>query len=588
MKIKKYYTGGGILPPHNTIAEEIIIGSLLSEYSTRKNIIHQTHINLFTLKKHRVLYSYIVKTTENNKNNSIIKIICQLWTEESLQTTGGTSNIVRTMQKSQILFKHWKDYSHTEYCIQILKYHYAKRLFAQYSFNILQLSYIHNNSLQQIYNKSIQYLNILQNNYFRTIQTRYQNGLSDLVRQINQQLEIKKNILSGFETLDKITQGFKPGELIIIAGRPSMGKTSFAINIIYNAIINTNCNAYIFSLEMSREEILDKLISLSSNITLHKIQSKDINEHNWSAIHKTCNMLTQGNLYINDEGNASIEYIKSQCGNHSVRETLIVIDYLQLIKLNNESTENRSQQIGTITRELKLLAKRTKSPIITLSQLNRKIENRINKQPMLSDLRESGCVSCSNLPNIRKHRQINRIEATQCVNAEYIFNPRNQFQIHHSTAQYIYSCNSYTNLALYITHNHKLLTDKEWQKQDSIKQNVYRSVISKNQLNSKNFLEMELFKHIRLFHKEQVYDISLYEYCNFIIQQQIIHNSIEQDADLILMMYKKEDNWNNKKLDIVIAKHRNGPIGAFQLLFHNDKCKFESIEDSNLTIINKS
>ena len=356
-----------------------------------------------------------------------------------------------------------------------------------------------------------------------------------------------------------------------------MGKTSLAINIAYNLIFHFNVHVYMFSLEMSKNEILDKLIALSSNTTLDYIKNRTISPKLWPKIKKTCEFLINAPLHIDDKANISVDYIKSQCKYDITQKTNIIIDYLQLIKLDQNITENRSEEIGKITRDLKLLAKHIESPIIALSQLNRNIENRINKRPLLSDLRESGCIDYSNIPNIKQKQLTYYLKVLYCLYQYYNLNEHYHFQIHNTNNQYIYLLENFNYTSLNITHNHKVFINYKWIKNDEIKQQNLHITKLKYQFNHYFLLELNIFQRIKLLTKTQVYDIESYEYCNFITNEHILHNSIEQDADLILMLYKNKDDLEYQTLDIIIAKHRNGPVGSFQLFFHADKCKFDNI-----------
>jgi replicative DNA helicase len=151
---------------------------------------------------------------------------------------------------------------------------------------------------------------------------------------------------------------------------------------------------------MSKTEILYKLISLISDIKIAYLETKILNKKDWENVQEACTILINSPLLIDDKGLSSFEYIKTQSQENNVNKCIIIIDYLQLININHNNAESRTQEIGNITRELKLLAQRLKTTIIVLSQLNRNIENRINKRPLLSDLRESGCIDYNNLPNI--------------------------------------------------------------------------------------------------------------------------------------------------------------------------------------------
>lgn len=578
----KYNTYNKKFPMHNTLAEEIIIGYLLSRTSIKKTVAHSLNIHFFTLKKYQLLYFHIIHTNTQYDELNIIKIIHQLWNTKLLQEVGGINYIINSIQKSQAFYLSYNEYNNLKYFINILHYYYIKRLFIQYSNSIIQLNHFYNFSIYRTYNKAAKYLNTISNIYKTYNLTGFHNNITRFVHQINKPSRNESNILSGFKDLDKITNGFKSGDLIIVAGRPSMGKTSFAINILYHLTMKLNIKVHMFSLEMSKNEILDKLISLISNITIKQIKNKSIKRQDWLKIQAACNALMKSPISIDDDGDSCVDYIKTQCKAYKINNTLIIIDYLQLIKINKEHIENRSQEIGHITRELKLLAQSIKSTIIVLSQLNRNIENRANKRPLLSDLRESGCIDYTNLPHIQKNTSLNYIETLHCFKKYYILNRVNNLALNENLNQYIFSFINNTAILLCITHNHKLLIYNEWNKEDQIKYNQFNTIKQENKFNLKLTIELNTINYIKRLTKNKVYDLALQKYHNFIISNHIIHNSIEQDADLILMLYKNSENTDSKIIDIVIAKHRHGPIGSFQLLFHADICRFSNIQHQAL------
>lgn len=260
---------------------------------------------------------------------------------------------------------------------------------------------------------------------------------------------------------------------------------------------------------------------------------------------------------------------------------------MQLIKHASESVENRWQEISSITRDLKILAKDSESPIILLSQLNRNVENRSNKRPLLSDLRESGCISCINSPNITKNSQTKLLfeniylEASQQI----LSTSYNQGKVHRTRKQYVYLLKDCKEIPVCASHNHRMLIRKKWEKVDQVKQNDRHHI--KQVINAKFISRIEvgrLYK-IKLLDKENVYDITLYEHSNFLTRKHIVHNSIEQDADLVLMLYQNNEHLESNTIDVVVAKHRNGPVGSFSLLFHADICKFQNMEAVDLETI---
>lgn len=569
-------------PLHNIVAEETIIGYLLSGKSLKKTLTKSINIHFFSLRKYQLLYFHIINTETKYEELNIIKIIHKLWSSNLLENIGGVNYIIYSIQKSQNLYISYNDYTHLKYLIKILHYYYIKRLFVQYSNSIIEIVYFYNVSLNKIYQLSIKSLNTISQIYNRHNPKNINNDIHNFLYYTHQPSKKNQNISSGFKDLDKITHGFKNGDLIIIAGRPSMGKTSFAINIIYHLSLNLNIKVHMFSLEMSKNEILHKLISLIANIKTIQIATSLIKKEDWPTLQKACKILMSSYISIDDNGHSSLSYITSQCKTHNTSRSVIIIDYLQLIKTQNENTNNRSQEIGNITRELKLLAQTLKCTVIILSQLNRNIENRANKRPLLSDLRESGCIDYINLPNIQSRSSTYFTETLHCFKQDYIFNRAKSLDLHENPEQYVFGIINYAKTILCTTHNHKAFTYNTWRKEDQFKYKLFYSMKPKSTLNFKLIIELDKIPFVKRFKKKKVYDLTLNNYHNFIIENYILHNSIEQDADLILMLYKNNDNIDDQVIDIVIAKHRHGPIGSFQLFFHADVCKFSNIQNQKL------
>ena len=570
------------LPLHNILAEEIVIGYLLSGTQLINTVIQSINAYFFSLKKYQILYLYIYTIKTKNKTQNLIEVTHKLWDTKLLHEMGGIYYILDIIQKSQTLYISYNRYEYLKYFLDILHYYYIKRLFIQYSNTIIQINYFYNLSIQAIYKLSISYLNTIADiskiNKFHS----FNQDIKSFLCQINQSTSKKNRILSGFTDLDKVTNGFQNGDLVIIAGRPSMGKTSFAINILYQLSIKLKILVHMFSLEMSKNEILDKLIALITNISLSELVTKSIKQQDWSKIQKTCQLLMHSPILIDDNGYSSINYIKSQCQDYKKYKNIIIIDYLQLINIENDHIENRVQEIGNITRELKLLAQNIKSTIIVLSQLNRNIENRVNKRPLLSDLRESGCIEYRDLPKIEIHLHIQFTETLQYSKKKPILNRINDFSLYENLTQFVFLIINQTTQFISTTHNHKLLSYHTWKKEDQVKYNQISLVKPSNWLNSQLIIELNKLLNIKRLTKSRVYDLTIKNYHNFTINNYIVHNSIEQDADLILMLYKEDANNYNKIIDIIIAKHRHGPTGAFQLLFYADTCKFNNIEKHQL------
>lgn len=198
---------------------------------------------------------------------------------------------------------------------------------------------------------------------------------------------------SGFERLDRLTAGLQPSDLIIIAGRPSMGKTALALNIGYNAAHKTKKGVAIFSLEMSKQQLGLRLLGFDSGINATRLRTGDLREGDWPRLTDAANRLSESPIFIDDSSAISVLEMKAKCRRLKKRTelTLVIIDYMQLIQ-GRASAESRQLEMSEISRSLKSLAKDLDVPVVALSQLNRKVEDRPNKRPQLSDLRESGAI----------------------------------------------------------------------------------------------------------------------------------------------------------------------------------------------------
>jgi replicative DNA helicase len=411
-------------------------------------------------------------------------------------------------------------------------------------------------------------------------------------------------ISSGFFDLDLLTQGFQKSDLIIIAGRPSMGKTAFALNIARNVSDLQDYPVVIFSLEMSRSQIIYRFLSSESSISNSKLRSGIINTNEWRSVSKAISSLSDLNIYIDDKSDITISDIRVKLGSLKSRFGyigLVIIDYLQLIS-DSKSQDSRVQELSRITRSLKLLAKEFNVPVIVLSQLSRSVESRTNKRPLLSDLRESGCFS-------RSTNLYYSFQVTKRISSSLQFNQKNLSLIgirqrknvlSFSTSRlksvfptgyhFIYRLFAIGHRYIKLTYNHKVLTQNGWKKVDNLSSLDLISTIDKHNflefsncyfyidmLSSLTFLSITMISFSK---KEIVYDCWLPSTNNFVGNGYVLHNSIEQDADLVLMLYREQyynELQKENTTDLTIAKHRNGPVGTINLIFDSNTASFGNI-----------
>ena len=200
---------------------------------------------------------------------------------------------------------------------------------------------------------------------------------------------------SGFYELDSLTQGFQKSDLIILAGRPAMGKTALSLNIILTSIKKSQLPILFFSLEMSKEQIIYRLLSMETNINQIRLKNGKLSQSDWAKLTKVMKILSKLPLFIDDTIDLSVTEIRSKIKTILFEQKkigLVIIDYLQLMQTSKTKIDNRAQELSYITRLLKTIAREFNIPVIALSQLSRNVENRIDKKPILSDLRESGSI----------------------------------------------------------------------------------------------------------------------------------------------------------------------------------------------------
>nr|YP_009397725.1 Replication helicase subunit [Dipterosiphonia australica]ARW66911.1 Replication helicase subunit [Dipterosiphonia australica] len=596
--------------PHNYIAEETLIGIILiypNIFRTVKNIIRKEY---FFLEVNQIIYINLIHS--NNKEN-IFELLYKLQNKKLLSRIGGIQKIIRVMKQGQIFISSSQANYYLENLIKLLHNNYLRRLIIQLGYNIINIGHIESINTNNIYSKILSYLYLIDSQ----LNKNNNNKIVDIKDLISKKLiqikhknsdintKIKKlSIQSGFFGLDQIINSLPEGNLIIIAGRPSIGKTSLAINIAYNIFFYQNKGLLIFSLEMSKEEIFNKLISIGSKTDINATKMQQLNELQWKKISNICKVLLKRNIYINDKSNIDIKYINQIARKLKKKNSyinLVVIDYLQLIDFfsGKQQKYSRSQELGYITRKLKLLAQFLKIPIIVISQLNRNIEIRNNKEPLLSDLKESGCIKSQNNINIKskytRHINIKSIhKSDKKINFGKLYNTKSQLpkilqsiQKTISVISYINISNKYTfnytsqSFILFFTHNHKYLSYNVWAECNKILISTTVSNIDSNKLNCiyKNYLNRIVFHNY-----SKTYDINHNNYFNIISNYTITHNSIEQDADIILILYEKlgkemSINLHNKKvIDLKISKNRNGNIGTCQLIFTPELSIFQNID----------
>jgi replicative DNA helicase len=376
--------------PYNFLAEKIVLSCLLINYEAIEITIKTLRVETFYFLNHQEIYKAIVQMYQKKVPINIISVNNFLKETGCLVKMGGTKVLLDLLNQIPNLV-------YLEEYIQLIQDKFLRRSLIKLSYEAINSAYITNIPLEKILaefeRKSFKLTSELINEKKLTTAELFSTVFLDL-----KQKALKPELpglASGFYDLDSLTQGFQKSDLIILAGRPSMGKTAFVLNITENILKNYKLPIIFFSLEMSKEQLIYRLLSSDTGISQTRLKLGNLYKEDWNNLRNSIQIYSKLPFFLNDEANITISEIRSQIKKIIFEQThigLIIIDYLQLLLNSKIKVENRVQELSQITRSLKGLAKEFQIPIIALSQLSRNVENRINKRPILSDLRESGSI----------------------------------------------------------------------------------------------------------------------------------------------------------------------------------------------------
>ncbi len=378
------------VPPQNIEAEQNLLGGLLVDETALPRVIELVQPSDFYKEAHGIIYSAILNLFDRNEPRDLVTVHNALLSTGKLEAVGGASYLAELADIMPFA-------ANIEYYARIVRDKSLLRKLIQASAEIAGRCYedsggdvddILADAESSIFEISQQKLK----KSFHPIR----GVLTSSIKKIESLFERKEmvtGIPSGFDDLDKLTAGFQPSDLIIIAGRPSMGKTAFALNIVQHAAITGGVPVAFFSLEMSREQLALRMLCSEARIDAQRVRTGFLSEEDWPRITAAAGMLAEAKIFIDDTPALPILEMRAKARRLQAEQGLglVVVDYLQLMR-GRHNVERREQEISEISRSLKAMAKELNVPVIALSQLNRKVEDRPNKRPQMSDLRESGAI----------------------------------------------------------------------------------------------------------------------------------------------------------------------------------------------------
>lgn len=380
------------LPPQNLDAEKSLLGALLVDKDAIVEVADVIDADDFYSASHGLIYDAINSLYEKRQPTDIVNVINILDERKQLDMIGGRASIIDLAEKN-VTSAHSVSYAKI-----ISKKSTLRRLITK-SAEINELAYHEDMELEEILDTAEREIFGVAKDLKTDSFTPLRNVLNESFERIDSLSQNKgqlRGLTTGFKDLDHTLSGFQNSDLIILAARPSVGKTSFALDLVRNAAIQGKAKVAFFSLEMSKEQLTDKLISAESSVDLWKLRTGNLSDqasdNDFEKIGKAINALSDANIYIDDSGTITVMQIRTKCRRLKSEQGLdmIVIDYLQLIA--DGGSDNRNNEISLISRSLKQLAKELDIPVIALSQLSRAVEMTKPAIPKLSHLRESGSI----------------------------------------------------------------------------------------------------------------------------------------------------------------------------------------------------
>ncbi len=377
--------------PHNIDAEKSVLGSMfLSKYALQKGIEALTK-DLFYLEANGIIFETIKNLREKLISIDMTTVTEELENQKQLKKIGGIEYLTEIINFVPTA-------ANIDEYIRIVEEKAILRRLIEEATNIVSSGYNQGEDINDVLdNAEKKILNVVKTKKgteFRSIQDVLLKTQSDLETLSKQKNEIT-GIPTGFYDLDKVTSGLHENELIIIAARPAIGKTAFALNLATNIAMNTDKTVALFNMEMSGEQLAMRMLSSVGQIDGFKLKSGKLEHNDWKKFNEAMSRLAETKLFIDDTSGMTISEIKAKCRRLYTSEGglgVIIIDYLQLISGSAKYAGNRQQEVSEISRSLKTLAMELNIPVIALAQLSRTVEGREDKRPLLSDLRESGSI----------------------------------------------------------------------------------------------------------------------------------------------------------------------------------------------------
>ncbi len=621
------------LPPHNLEAEEAVLGSLLIDPDAIYDVANFLHPRDFYKVQNKWIYEAILSLNERREPLDLLTLTDELRRREQLEEIGGEGVIIGLVNAvpTSVNAAHYG---------RIVEAASTRRQLINAASAIANLAYEEAEEISIVIDRAEQALFSVSEERTTRDLTPISQIARDYLERIERLTERGEDIIgvpTGFTDLDRLLGGLNKSDLLILAARPGMGKTSLQNAIALTAATRYGKRIAIFNLEMSGEQLVQRMLSAETRIDSQRLRRGQLHEHEWPIFMEAIGRLSQTNIFIDDTPSITPNQLRTKCrrlyAEHGL--DLIMIDYLQLM-VTERGGNNRVQEISEISRSLKGLARELDVPVLAAAQLSRAVEQRQDKRPLLSDLRDSGCLTGDSLITLADSGRRTPIRDL-AGQSDFLVWALNEDTLKLETAvvsrafstgvKPVYLLQTRLGRSIKATGNHKFRTLTGWKRLDELTTGDYlalpcailtnirrlktaatfaksacadwnptdegrfrnRSSEFIRQKTSDSDIYWDKIVSITYAGEEEVFDLTVPGPHNFVANDIIVHNSIEQDADIVMFIYR--DEYYNPETterpniaELNIAKHRNGPTGAIDLYWHSKLATFRNLQRQEINL----
>jgi len=380
----------GKIPPQNIDAEKSLLGAVLIDEETLADISEHVTVKDFYEKRHSIIFGGMMNLYEKHKPVDLLTLTEELKRKKDLDTVGGSAYLTE-------LTNYVPTSAHAEAYAELVAQKAVRRRLIKASGEISELGYNEETTTQELLEKAEAELFSVSDQSLKQDLVSIESILTesfDRMEELHRNKGALRGVRTGYRDLDNMTAGLQRSDLIILAARPAMGKTTLVTNLAYNIATIAKQSVLFFSLEMSKEQLVDRMLADASGVDAWNIRTGNLSDDDFSKLSEAMGELAEAPIFIDDTPGMSVLEMRTKArrANHEQPLGLIIIDYLQLMQGSGRDNGNRVQEVSEISRGLKLIARELNVPVVALSQLSRSVESRSPQIPQLADLRESGSI----------------------------------------------------------------------------------------------------------------------------------------------------------------------------------------------------